>query len=96
MLRESSKSSCHQEISEYSGSQAAGSERRVIAMVNPEESSILKHFEFSHLHPVQGAVAESFCNLAYELEETLPVGPEKSVALRKLLEAKDSAVRSVS
>jgi hypothetical protein len=36
-----------------------------------------------------------FCELAAQVEETLPSNPEKTVALRKLLEAEDCAVRAV-
>lgn len=61
-----------------------------------QPSPLLKFFDFEHLPmgPMQDASAR-FCKLAWELERTLPNGPEKTVALRKLLEAKDCAVRSV-
>lgn len=35
-----------------------------------------------------------FCALAHELVARLPRGPERAVALRKLLEGKDAAVRA--
>lgn len=38
---------------------------------------------------------QSFKRLADELESSLEDGPEKSTALRKLLESKDAAVRSL-
>ena len=34
-------------------------------------------------------------SLAFTIEGTVPPGPERTVALRKLLEAKDAAVRAV-
>lgn len=39
-------------------------------------------------------VSMQFEIIAENMDETLPPGPEKSVALRKLLEAKDTAVRA--
>jgi hypothetical protein len=36
-----------------------------------------------------------FCGLAEHVVETLPRNPERTVALRKLLEAKDAAVRAL-
>jgi hypothetical protein len=59
-----------------------------------EQSDILRWFEFSHL-PIQlQPVSAMFRTLAWQLEATLPDGEEKQFALRKLLEAKDCAVRS--
>jgi hypothetical protein len=40
-------------------------------------------------------VAEEFSIVAQWMEGNVPDGPEKSVALRKLLEAKDAAVRAM-
>lgn len=62
--------------------------------MDPEASPILRYFAFHHLPEKLQLVSESFGDLANWLEQTLPRGPEKSVALRKLLEAKDAAVRS--
>jgi len=57
-------------------------------------SEILKFFKYDHLPPHLQSVSRPFGVLAEEMETLLPNGPEKSVALRKLLEAKDAAVRS--
>lgn len=57
-------------------------------------SPIMRYFNYSHLSSTQKKISSWFYALAWDLENTLPVGPEKSVALRKLLEAKDAAVRS--
>lgn len=55
---------------------------------------ILRYFSYTHLpEPVQ-TVSKFICDLAFDLDQILPDGPEKSTALRKLLEAKDAAVRS--
>lgn len=57
-------------------------------------SPIMQYFNYSHLPSVQKEISSWFYALAWDLENSLPAGPEKSVALRKLLEAKDAAVRS--
>lgn len=57
-------------------------------------SPIMRYFEHTHLpDPLQG-VSRQFRLLGWWVEDNLPAGPEKSTALRKLLEAKDAAVRS--
>lgn len=57
-------------------------------------SPILRYFAYQHLSPELQQVSLSFYVLANELEAGLPAGAEKSTALRKLLEAKDAAVRA--
>lgn len=55
---------------------------------------ILQFFKYQHLPaPLQG-VSKPFCDLANQIVDTLPQNPERTVALRKLLEAKDAAVRA--
>ena len=58
-------------------------------------NDILKYFKYDHLPEHLKDVSRPFCELATKIEETLPNGPEKSVALRKLLESKDCAVRTL-
>lgn len=55
---------------------------------------MLKWFEFEHLPEHLQAVSKPFCELAGAIVETIEGGPERTVALRKLLEAKDAAVRA--
>lgn len=62
--------------------------------MDPEASPILRYFEYSHLPEKLQAVSEQFHMMAHDLERALPKGAEKSTALRKLLEAKDCAVRA--
>ena len=57
-------------------------------------SQIMKYFEYKHLPDHLKEVSEPICVMAKLLDESLPHGTEKSVALRKLLEAKDAAVRA--
>jgi len=57
-------------------------------------SPIMRYFSFDHLQPAQREISKEFFALALSLDEDLLDGPEKSVALRKLLESKDAAVRA--
>lgn len=54
---------------------------------------ILRFFEYSHLPEHLRAVSEPFMGLAHRIM-CLPRNPERTVALRKLLESKDAAVRA--
>jgi hypothetical protein len=55
---------------------------------------ISQYFAYEHLPPHLQEVSKPFCELARQIEDTLPPGPETTTALRKLLEAKDCAVRA--
>ena len=55
---------------------------------------ILKYFEYAHLPPHLQEVSNPLSQLAWQMEDSLPDGPEKSAGLRKLLEAKDCFVRA--
>ena len=55
---------------------------------------ILRYFQWAHLPDELARVSEPFAILAYRLVDNLPSGPERTVALRKLLESKDAAVRA--
>jgi hypothetical protein len=55
---------------------------------------ILRYFHYAHLPEALAAVSEPFYMLAYVIVERLPRNAERTVALRKLLEAKDCAVRA--
>lgn len=59
-----------------------------------EENPILKFFTFTHLPEHLAEISAPFCGLAINLVQTLPRNAERTVALRKLLEAKDAAVRA--
>ncbi|HEY1319090.1 MAG TPA: hypothetical protein VGF32_02535 [Streptosporangiaceae bacterium] len=60
-----------------------------------QEPPILAFFAFDHLADERlRAVSEPFSVLAHQVAAGLPPGPETSVCLRKLLEAKDAAVRA--
>jgi len=55
---------------------------------------ILCYFHYAHLPATLQASSRPFCELAAHIIATLPRNAERSVALRKLLEAKDAAVRA--
>ena len=57
-------------------------------------STTIKWFKYDHLPSHLREVAKMYADLANWAEENLPDGAEKSVAQRKLLEAKDAAVRA--
>jgi hypothetical protein len=58
------------------------------------EERMLKWFEYDHLPDHLKMVSIPFSVLAHALCELCEPGPERTVALRKLLEAKDAAVRA--
>lgn len=55
---------------------------------------LIQFFAYDHLPPRLQAISKPFHDLAQQIVETLPQNPERTVALRKLLEAKDCAVRA--
>lgn len=55
---------------------------------------LLQFFEYSHLPPAMQEISKQFHAIAYNVFQTIPSNPERSMALRKLLEAKDCAVRA--
>lgn len=65
-----------------------------------ETQEMMLFFGYEHLPPHMQSVSRGFCELARSIidpQSTLfvPRNRERTVALRKLLEAKDSAVRAV-
>jgi hypothetical protein len=55
---------------------------------------LLRYFAFDHLPRPLKEISGACASLAHDMEATLPDGPEKTMGLRKLLEAKDCFVRS--
>lgn len=58
------------------------------------ENPIMKFFAFDHLPERLQAVSRPFHATATWMDQNLPSSAEKSAGLRKLLEAKDCAVRA--
>lgn len=56
--------------------------------------SILRYFHYAHLPPQLQTTSKAFFDLAFRVVTTVPRNAERTVALRKLLEAKDAAVRA--
>lgn len=59
-----------------------------------EADPILKFFHYGHLPQDLQKVSRPFCELARQMIAVLPRNAERTVSLRKLLEAKDAAVRA--
>lgn len=58
------------------------------------QNPIIKFFTYDHLPQELQEISKPFCDLAHWVNENLPQNPETSTTLRKLLEAKDCAVRA--
>lgn len=59
------------------------------------QERMMKWFGYGHLPEHLQAVSKPFHDLAANIVEKIDGGPERTVALRKLLEAKDAAVRAM-
>jgi len=55
---------------------------------------VLQWFEYRHLREDLQPTSKYFHDLAHQMVQDLPQSPERTVALRKLLESKDAAVRA--
>lgn len=65
------------------------------ATTRPERDHIMQFFSYGHLPAHLAAVSAPFAELAENIVRDLPRNAERTVALRKLLEAKDAAVRAL-
>ncbi|MCK9513673.1 MAG: hypothetical protein M0R28_20950 [Pigmentiphaga sp.] len=55
---------------------------------------LLRFFRYSHLPPHLQDISMAFSSMASLIVQTVPRNAERTVALRKLLESKDCAVRA--
>lgn len=62
--------------------------------MHPSITHVLQFFNYDHLPEKLRAVSKPFCELAQEVAARAPYSQETTVAVRKLLEAKDAAVRA--
>lgn len=62
--------------------------------LHPAVAHLLSFFTYEHLPEHLQAISRPFCELAHDMVAELPSNPELTAALRKLLEAKDCAVRA--
>lgn len=60
-----------------------------------EHEPLMQFFQYGHLPEKMQEISKPFGELAQRLVDTVPRNPERTVALRKLLEAKDCAVRAL-
>jgi hypothetical protein len=58
------------------------------------EEPMMQFFEYEHLPPHLQEVSKHFMGIANMIVASLPRNQERTVALRKLLESKDCAVRA--
>ena len=63
-------------------------------MTDPQQEPILQFFDYAHLPMNLQEVSKNFYFMAHDLVAKVPRNAERTVALRKLLEAKDAAVRA--
>jgi hypothetical protein len=66
-----------------------------IPMLADNSDYLLQFFAYKHLPANLQAASKPFGDLARTLVDTLPRNPERSTAIRRLLEAKDCAVRAL-
>lgn len=62
--------------------------------MHPATVTLLEFFEYAHLPEALQDVSREFYTLAWRMAADLPEKAETTVCLRKLLEAKDCAVRA--
>ena len=55
---------------------------------------LLRYFSYAHLPRELQGVSRHFYELAHWIADAIPPSAERTVALRKLLEGKDAAVRA--
>jgi len=65
------------------------------AATNAGVQLLLTFFKYDHLPAHLQAISRPYCELAVAIVDVMPSNAEATVALRKLLESKDCAVRSV-
>jgi len=61
---------------------------------NAQEDRMMKWFAYDHLGDFLKETSQKFHEVAEGIVSNIEPGPERTVALRKLLEAKDAAVRA--
>lgn len=62
--------------------------------VSEQQDFIMVYFQYTHLNGQLREVSKLFYELANQVVQVIPRCPERTVALRKLLEGKDAAVRA--
>lgn len=55
---------------------------------------VMQFFTYKHLPEHLQAISKPFCELAEWIVKDLPRNPQRTIALNKVMEAKDAAVRA--
>jgi len=63
--------------------------------MHPSAAHLLQFFAYAHLPSDLQDFSRVFAKLAHAIDQRVEDGPEKTAALRKLLESKDAAVRAM-
>lgn len=69
-------------------------EEKVRATIDSSTEHVAQFFTYAHLPEHLRKISLPFAMMAAAMLTTLPRNPERTVALRKLLESKDAAVRA--
>lgn len=69
-------------------------ENEALKLGSIDNEPMLQFFRYDHLPKDMQDISKPFGDLAMSVVLSLPRNPERSAALRKLLEAKDCAVRA--
>jgi len=64
-------------------------------MSHPATKNLLRFFKYDHLPAQLQAISRPFGEMAEQCAKLLPANAETTTCLRKLLEAKDCAVRAL-
>jgi hypothetical protein len=64
-------------------------------MAQPPTDRLLQYFSYDHLPGDLARVAQKFADLAHWMVAELPDNQQRHVALTKLMEGKDAAVRTL-
>lgn len=65
-----------------------------MSQLDRDSEPLLQFFRYEHLPDKLQAFSRPWCELAEHVVDTVPRNAERTVALRKLLEGKDCAVRA--
>lgn len=63
-------------------------------MEQPTQEHIMQFFTYEHLPEHLKTVSKPFCELAEFIVENVPRNQQRTIALNKVMEAKDAAVRA--
>ena len=77
------------------GQTAVNAAAGVATQPTASDEPMLQFFQYQHLPNHLKLASMPFCDLAQTIVTLLPRNAERTVALRKLLEAKDAGVRAV-